>query len=62
MQGWIHVHVWCIDCSSLASLAAHIFNPVSAMVAIWHHIIVSFQVLVTERVHWNLDILGEMHH
>jgi hypothetical protein len=28
-------------------------NPLSAMVAIWHHIIVSFQVFGTERVHWN---------
>jgi hypothetical protein len=36
-------------------------NPLSAMVAIWRHIIVSFQVIGTERVGWNLDILGEMH-
>jgi hypothetical protein len=33
-------------------------NPVSAVVAIWHHIIVSFNALGTERVHWNLDITG----
>jgi hypothetical protein len=31
------------------------------MVAIWRHIIVSFQVFGTERVHWNLDFLGEAH-
>ena len=36
--------------------------PLSAMVAIWHHIIVSFSVFVTERVHLNLDILHEMKH
>ena len=38
-----------------------VLNPLSALVVIWHHIIVSFQVFGTERVHWNLDILGEMH-
>jgi hypothetical protein len=32
------------------------FNPLSAMVAIWRHIMVSCQVFGTERVHWNLDI------
>jgi hypothetical protein len=37
------------------------FNPLSAMVAIWRHIIVSFQVFGTERVHCNLDCLGDMH-
>jgi hypothetical protein len=36
-------------------------NPLSAIVAIWRHIIVSFQVFGTERVHWNLDFLGETH-
>jgi hypothetical protein len=35
-------------------------NPLSAMVAIWHHTLVSFKVFGTERVHWNLDILDEM--
>jgi hypothetical protein len=44
------------------SVANHTnFNPLSAMVTIWHHIIVSFKVFGTERVHLNLDMLGEMH-
>ena len=34
--------------------------PLSAMVAIWHHIVVSFNFFGTERVHSNFDILGEM--
>jgi hypothetical protein len=39
-----------------------IINPLSAMVAIWRHILVSFQVFGTEKkLHWNLDILGDMH-
>ena len=39
-----------------------LFTPLSAMVAIWHHITVSFNVLaLTGRVHWDLDILDEMH-
>ena len=37
------------------------FNPLSALVAIWHHIIVTFKVFGTERVHWNLVMMGEMH-
>ena len=41
---------------------SRLINPLSVMVAIWHHIIVSFKVFGTERVHWNLDISGEMHH
>jgi hypothetical protein len=28
-------------------------SPLSAMVATWHHIVVSFY---TESVHWNFDI------
>jgi hypothetical protein len=36
----------------------HQFNPLSAIVAIWCHIIVSLQVSCTESVHWNLDITG----
>ena len=42
----------------------HIFmniNPLNAMVTIWDHIIDSFKVCGTERAHWNLDILDEMH-
>jgi hypothetical protein len=35
-------------------------NPLSATVAVWHHIC-SFKVFCTERVHWNLDIMCEMH-
>ena len=32
------------------------------MVAIWDHIIVSFKInFGKERVHWNFDILDEMH-
>jgi hypothetical protein len=41
-----------------ANMCGYLINPLSAMAAIWHHIIVSFQVLGTERVHWNLDITG----
>ena len=37
-------------------------NPLSAMVAIWHNIIVSFKVLGTERIHCNLDTVSEKHH
>jgi hypothetical protein len=36
-------------------------SPLGAMVAIWRQIIVSFRVFVTERVHLNLDLVGEMH-
>ena len=36
-------------------------NPVSVMAATWRHIIVSLQVCGTARLHWNLDILGDMH-
>jgi hypothetical protein len=35
-------------------------NPLSAMGDFRHLIIVSFQVFGKERVHWNLDFLGEM--
>jgi hypothetical protein len=47
-------------------ITSHVFfidknNPLSAMVAIWHHIIVSFHVFGTGRVQWNLDFLGDMH-
>ena len=37
-----------------------VISPLSAMVARWHHIIVSFKVFGTERVHWNLDLLDEL--
>ena len=36
----------------------NIINPLSAMVAIWHRIIVSFKEFGTERVHLNFDIPG----
>jgi hypothetical protein len=36
-------------------------NPLSAMVAIWHHITISFTVFGTERVHWNFNIFDDMH-
>ena len=64
-----HLQVWAIISRKKLSereLAIHCIarrlNPLSAMVAIWHHIIVSYQVFCTERVHWNLDFLGDMHH
>ena len=42
-----------------------IINPLSAKVAIWCHIIVSFKVLVQkgfiEIGYWKLDIVDEMH-
>jgi hypothetical protein len=36
-------------------------NPLSAVVAIWRHIVASFNVFATERVHLKLNILDEMH-
>ena len=40
-----------------------LLNPLSTMVVIWHHIIVSFKSFGTERVvyHLNFNILDEMH-
>ena len=59
----VHSHVWCVMCTKYISLQLQgsLINPVSAMVAIWCHIIVSFQVCATEMVRWNLDILDDMH-
>jgi hypothetical protein len=68
-QEWVDVE--CMGCLSLAAhdvqhpsqekLTLEWFNTLSAMVAIWRHITVSFQVFGTERDHWNLHFLGDMH-
>jgi hypothetical protein len=54
---WQHQHGY----TALPGHKYQRFSPLIAMLAIWHHVIVSFKDLGTKRVHWICNILDEMH-